>query len=133
MSDKSTNWTELREFRAVDLTESFVLSWTAQSGSLQIDLDLFLCPEHAFYERPRPKQRACFRPATLEFPYCSRIESMASRGSADAISITAAKLAAGKISGLRLIDDGRYEISGVFGKVEIHAERPILRLKELTV
>ncbi|MDH4049776.1 MAG: hypothetical protein OEW68_14610 [Gammaproteobacteria bacterium] len=131
MSDKSTNWTELREFRAVDLTESFVLSWDAESGSLQIDLDLFLCPEHAFYERPRPKERACFRPATLEFPYCSRIESAQSRGNSDAVSEAAAKLAGGRISGLRLIDDGRYEMKGVFGKVEIHAERPILRLKEL--
>jgi hypothetical protein len=132
MSDKSTNWTELREFRAVDLTESFVLSWNVYSGSLQIDLDLFLCPEHAFYERPRPKERACYRPAVLEFPYCSRIESAAHRGSADAVSAIAAKLAAGKIRGFRLVDDGRYEISGAFGEVEIHAERPILRLKELT-
>jgi hypothetical protein len=132
MSEKSTNWTELREFRAVDLSESFVLSWAAHSGSLQIDLDLFLCPEHAFYERPRPKQRACYRPAVLEFPYCSRIVSTASRGNADAVSAIAAKLTAGKISGLRLVDDGHYEISGAFGKVEIHAERPILRLRELT-
>lgn len=132
MSEKSTNWTELREFRAVDLSESFVLSWDANSGSLQIDLDLVLCPEHAFYERPRPREPACYRPAVLEFPYCSRIVSAASRGSADAVSAIAAKLTAGKISGLRLIDDGHYEISGAFGKVEIHAERPILRLRELT-
>ncbi|HEX9853274.1 MAG TPA: hypothetical protein VGA68_09685 [Woeseiaceae bacterium] len=132
MPDKSTNWTELREFRAVDLTESFVLSWDAESGSLQIDLDLCLCPEHPFYERPRPKERACYRPAVLEFPHCSGIESAASRGLADAVSCAAAKLAAGKISGLHLIDDGRYEISGAFGRVEIHAERPVLRLKEMT-
>jgi len=132
MSDKSTDWTELREFRAVDLTESFVLSWNAESGSLQIDLDLFLCPEHAFYERPRPKERGCYRPAILEFPYCSRIKSAVSRGDGDTVSEVAARLAGGRISGLRLIDDGRYEMNGVFGKVEIHAERPILRLKELT-
>jgi hypothetical protein len=132
VADKSTNWTELREFRAVDLSESFVLSWSVNSGSLQIDLDLFLCPEHAFYERPRPKERACYRPAVLEFPYCSRIGSTTSRGSAESVSAIAAKLIAGKISGLRLVDDGHYEITGAFGKVEIHAERPILRLREMT-
>ncbi len=132
MADKSTNWTELREFRAVDLSESFVLSWSVNSGSLQIDLDLFLCPEHAFYERPRPKERACYRPAVLEFPYCSRIGSTTSRGSAESVSAIAAKLMAGKISGLRLVDDGHYEITGAFGKLEIHAERPILRLREMT-
>jgi hypothetical protein len=132
MANKSTNWTKLREFRAVDLTESFVLSWGANSGSLQIDLDLFLCPEHAFYERPRPKERACYRPAVLEFPHCTRLVSTASRGSADAVSSISEKLIAGKISGLRLLDDGHYEIAGAFGKVEIHAERPILRLREMT-
>lgn len=133
MSDKSTNWTELREFRAVDLTESFVLSWNTESGSLQIDLDLFLCPEHAFYDRPRPKERACYRPAILEFPYCSRIKSATSHGAGDTVSARTAKLASGRISGLRLVDDGHYELKGDFGTVEIFAERPILRLKELTI
>jgi hypothetical protein len=133
MSEKSTNWTELREFRAVDLTESFVLSWDAESGSLQIDLDLFLCPEHAFYERPRPRERACYRPAILEFPFCSRIESAGSRAAGDTVSARAAKLASGRISGLRLVDDGHYEMKGEFGTVELFAERPILRLKEHTI
>jgi hypothetical protein len=55
-----------------------------------------------------------------------------SQGSADAVSAIAAMLAAGKISGLRLVDDGRYEITGAFGKVEIRAERPILKLREMT-
>lgn len=133
MPDKSTNWTDLREFRAVNLTESFVLSWDTESDSLEIDLDLALAPEHAFYERPRPNERACYRPATLEFPDCSRIESAADRSTGDTVALTAAKLNGGKISGLRLIDDGHYEITGSFGKVEIRAERPILRLKELTI
>jgi hypothetical protein len=133
MPDKATNWTDLREFRAVRLTESFILSWAIESGSLEIDLDLSLAPDHAFYERPRPNERACFRPAILEFPDCSRIDRAATRGTGDSVTQTAAKLNGGKISGLHLIDDGRYEILGSFGKVEIHAERPILRLKELTV
>jgi hypothetical protein len=131
MRENPTNWTELREFRAVDLLQSFVLSWNAESGSLQIDLDLYLCPEHAFYERPRPKERACFRPAILEFPYCSRLVSAVFKGDGKAVSETAGKLTSGRITGLRLVDDGRYEMNGAFGKVEIHAERPILRLKEL--
>jgi hypothetical protein len=130
MRENPTNWTELREFRAVDLLQSFVLSWNADSGSLQIDLDLYLSPEHAFYERPRPKERACFRPAILEFPYCSRLVSAVFKGDDNAVSETAGKLASGRIAGLRLVDDGRYEMNGAFGRVEIHAERPILRLKE---
>jgi hypothetical protein len=132
MPDVSTNWTELREFRAVDLLQSFVLSWRMDGGTLQIDVDLFLCPEHAFYERPRPKERACFRAAFLEFPYCTRIDAAVSRGTESSASDTAAKLKGGKIAGFRLVDDGHYEMDGAFGRVEIHAERPILRLKELS-
>jgi hypothetical protein len=131
MRENPTNWTELREFRAVDLLQSFVLSWHAESGSPQIDLDLYLCPEHAFYERPRPKERACFRPAFLEFPHCTRLVSAVFKDDGNAVSETAGKLASGRITGLRLVDDGRYEMNGAFGRVEIHAERPILRLKEL--
>ena len=131
MRANPTNWTELREFRAVDLEQSFVLSWSAESGSLQIDLDLYLCPEHAFYEKPRPKERACFRPAILEFPYCSKLVSADFKGDGNAVSETARKLAGGRIDGLRLVDDGRYEMKGAFGRVEIHAERPILRIREL--
>lgn len=131
MPENSTNWTELREFRAVDLLQSFVLSWHAESGSLQIDLDLYLCPEHPFYEKPRPKERACFRPAILEFPYCSRLVSAVFKGDGNAVSETAKKLAGGSIAGLHLVDDGRYEMNGAFGRVEIHAERPILRIREL--
>ena len=75
MTDNVTDWRELREFRAIDMTKSFVLSWNYESESLLIDLDLFLCPDHAFYEEPRPAEKACFRPALLEFPYCSSIRS----------------------------------------------------------
>ena len=39
MSDNVTNWTELREFSAVDLEQSFVVGWEAEGESLLIDLD----------------------------------------------------------------------------------------------
>ena len=42
MSDATINWTDLREFRAVDLTRSFILSWKMEADSLLIDLDLSL-------------------------------------------------------------------------------------------
>jgi hypothetical protein len=132
MPEKSANWTELREFHAVDLAQSFALSWGTESGSLLIDVDLFLCPEHAFYEQPRPRERGCFRAATLEFPRCTWLESAVFQDVATSVEATAAKLASGRISGLRLVDEGRYTIDGAFGKVEIHAERPILRISELS-
>jgi len=44
MADDGTDWRDLREFKAVDLSKSFVLSWDTDSESLMIDLDLYLCP-----------------------------------------------------------------------------------------
>ena len=128
MSEDVINWTELREFAAVDLSESFIVAWELESESLMIDLDLYLQPGHAFYEKPRPSEGACFRPAVIQFPYCTQLGEPGKNGCgtvADAIE----SLGIGRISGFRRAGDGRYEISGAFGTVEILAERPLLRLQ----
>ncbi|MFQ6005070.1 MAG: hypothetical protein ACE5OQ_06140 [Woeseia sp.] len=132
MTDNITDWKELREFKAVDLTQSFILSWDTVSESLLIDLDLYLylCPDHGFYEEPRPAERACFRPALLEFPYCCGIRS--DSNPMVAVPVATATLGHGAIAGLRRIGNRHYEINGDFGSVEIDAARPILRLKGLT-
>ena len=130
MTDDVTDWRKLREFNAVDLTRSFVLSWHTESESLLIDLDLFLCPDHAFYEEPRPAEKACFRPALLEFPSCSGIMSGADAEDGQSVSDIAPSLRHGAIEGLKRIGEGRYEITGEFGEIEIDAERPLLRLKD---
>ncbi len=129
MTDDVTDWREMREFSAVDLTKSFVLSWGTESESLFIDLDLFLCPDHAFYEEPRPAEKVCFRPAFLEFPSCSGIKSGADTGGSRPVSEAVEALMRGAIDGLRRVGEGHYEITGGFGQVEFNAERPILRLK----
>jgi len=120
-------WRQLREFGDVDLTKSFVLSWHMEGETLVIDIDLFLEPQHPFYERPRPAEKVCIRPACIEFPYCDELQSAASSGS-ELVEI-ARTFEHGAVEDLCVLDDGRYEISGEFGTVSINAERPILRLK----
>jgi hypothetical protein len=123
-----TDWRELREFAAVDLSRSFALSWEVHSDALLIDVDVLLTPEHPFYETPRPKEKVCIRPAIIEFPFCEGVASddvPAETKPASAVK----RLKNGAITGLRQLGDGRYEISGEFGAVIIEAERPILRLK----
>lgn len=127
MSDDVTNWTELREFTAVDLEQSFVVAWETEGESLLIDLDLLLLPGHAFYEEPRPAEGACFRQAVIEFGYCTKVAESADDGSTD-VAEAIRSLKPGRISGLRRSGDGHYEIIGEFGKVAINAERPLLRL-----
>ncbi len=126
--DGSTDWSLLREFAAVDLTSSFVLSWHLEGAALCIDIDVQLTPDHPFYEEPRPAEKVCIRPALIEFPHARRIESEGVSDSQD-VAAAIAVLGLGAISGLRRLAGGRYELEGEFGIVMIAADRPILRLK----
>ena len=122
------DWRRLREFADVDLTKSFVLSWHYEAGTLFIDVDLLLLPDHPFYETPRPAEKVCIRPAIVEFPFCDSVSAAGSDESSD-ISAVLDQLEIGSISGLQLLSDGCYEMSGDFGVVRIEAERPLLKLK----
>ena len=126
--DKSVDWRKLREFTDVDLTQSYVLSWSAEAGTLFIDVDVHLLPKHPFYEKPRPREKVCIRPALLEFPYCQAVQSNGGAESSD-LGTAVESLGLGAIEGLRRLSDGRYEIRGEFGTVQLDAERPVLRLK----
>jgi len=122
-----TDWRRLHEFAAVDLNQSFILSWHVESETLMIDIDVFLTAEHPFYEKPRPAEKVCIRPAIIEFPIC---ESICVDGkSQSTLGETAEGLGHGAIDGLQRHENGQYEINGVFGTVMITAERPLLRLK----
>ena len=123
----ATDWRQLREFFAVDLTQSFILSWHIESETLLVDIDVFLTDEHPFYEKPRPAEKACIRPAVIEFPFCEEV-TVAGR-SPQAIAATIESLGHGAIKGLLRHEGGRYEINGEFGDVFVTAERPLLRLK----
>ena len=132
MTEDMTDWTELREFTAVGLTQSYALSWQLDSTSLMIDLDLYLCPDHPFYEKPRPSEEGCYRAAFLEFPACIQV-LVAGKMTQESLAETIQSLAPGLITGLKRTGDGRYEILGKFGTAEILADRPLLRIKDMSV
>jgi len=131
VNDNTTDWKQLREFNAVDLTMSFVVSWGLEAESLLIDVDLCLGPQHVFYEKPRPSETACYHPAIIEFPDCTMAKETNDNDDGP-VSGTISALPAGRISGLRRIGEGRYEICGTFGTVVIVAERPMVRLKNIS-
>jgi len=120
------SWRQLREFADVDLTKSFVLSWHVEAEALIVDIDLYLEPEHPFYERPRPAEKVCIRPAYLEFPYCEQLALAAS--DPGEVPDIAKQIGHGAILDLCVPREGFYEIHGEFGTVSIAAERPLLRL-----
>lgn len=129
-NDESIDWRRLREFADVELTKSYILSWRLEGETLKIDVDLHLNPNHPFYEKPRPAEKVCIRPACIEFPYCV---SVCADGvdSGEDIDDAVAGLRLGAIHGLRRMPDGPYEFDGDFGNVLIDAERPILRLRSI--
>ena len=127
-ANESVDWRRLREFADVELTKSFVLSWKVEGDSLVIDVDLTLAPDHPFFEKPRPAEKMCIRPAVIEFPYCESIQTDGVAGD-EPVRDVAARLGLGAISGLRRMHEGPFEISGEFGTVRIDAERPILKLR----
>lgn len=92
-----------------------------------VDADVYLTPEHPFYEKPRPAEKICIRPGIIEFPFCEKLTVDGTDNGS--IAQTVENLGHGGIEGLRRHDDGRYEINGKFGAVFITSERPILRLK----
>ena len=124
--EDATSWRDLREFRGIDLAESYVLGWAFDRGSLLVDLDILLVPEHPFYERPRPAEKVCIRGATLEFPHCEAVRH-GERGAIDSADGLAA-LGTGKLANLRVYAEGVYEIEGRFGRITLEAERPVLML-----
>lgn len=127
MGKEQIGWRQLREFADVDLAKSFALSWHAESDMLVLEVDLFLEPGHPFFEKPRPAEKACIRPAVIEFPWCDNL-SLDGLPHGEVTEI-AGEIAHGAIEDLYVVGDGQYEIRGEFGTVSISAERPILRLK----
>lgn len=126
----SNDWRELREFKDVDLSESFVLSWLMSGELLRLDIDLCLLPSHVFYESPRPAETACYRAAILQFPACTWLRRQGDTDVAQTAAAVATTLGHGKVTNFRRVSDGRYEIHGRFGKVEIAADRPILKIRQ---
>lgn len=118
---------QLSEFAGVDLSRSYVLSWNFESDTLFVDIDLCFLPEHPFYEEPRPAEKACIRPACVEFPFCDRLSTKNAMGG-KAVDIVG-NLGHGAITNLRRLTELRYEITGEFGTVLIDADQPILKIK----
>ena len=127
MTDGTVHWRKLREFAGVDLGRSFVLSWRVNGEALLIDVDVFLTSRHPFYEKPRPAEKVCIRPAVIEFPFCEHLAAGTAAGS-EPVDIVE-EIPTGAIETMRRLEDGHYEFVGDFGTVVIDAERPILRLK----
>ena len=132
MIDEETDWRSLREFRGIDLSASFALGFKFDGGKFQVDADLCLLEDHAFYETPRPAEKACFRPASIDFDDCREIVVDSGESATDLRSAAAA-IGGGQMRDFRKTGPARYRFEGDFGTVAIIAERPVVRFRNRPV
>ena len=126
MNGQSDSQEGIDALDGIGISESYVLSWSSETESLLVDADLLLTRDHPAYEEPRPSEKQCYRPAWLEFPWCTGVQASGRTGSAAEMAAT---LGSGKIRELRGAGDGNWELTGEFGSVIIRAEAPMVRLK----
>lgn len=122
------SWQDLREFRDVDLAASYILSWSFQAETLQLEVDLVLLADHPLYEKPRPSQTHCLRAAVIEFPV---VDALLLDGQSSAEASPGELLAGlkpGLLQTLVVQDEGHYVLAGDFGTVAFQSERPVLRI-----
>ena len=61
----SMDWTDISDFKGIDLNDSFVLSWNQTSDKVEINLEASIWPQSAYYIKPKSGEHTCYRRATL--------------------------------------------------------------------
>jgi hypothetical protein len=117
-------WLEIPALEAIDLTNSYVLSWNQSQNAVRFIMDFVLTQDHPLYTLPQDDEWACFRSGELVFSGATRITGLYSMDDVKpAIGATGEK-DYGCIDSLVEIGAGQYEVEGEFGTVSIKSEEP---------
>lgn len=112
------DWTELSEFKGIDLNDSFVLSWNQTNDKVEINLEASIWPQSAYYSKPKSNEYTCYRRATLTILGAVEVTGLLPM---DAVKPTIDPDGTedyGNIDSLRQSSNG-YSIAGEFGIVQI--------------
>lgn len=112
------DWTELSEFKGIDLNDSFVLSWNQTSDKVEINIEASIWPQSAYYIKPKSNEHTCYRRATLIISGVIEVSGLLPM---DAVKPTIDPDGTedyGNIDSLTQIPSG-YSIAGEFGLVQI--------------
>lgn len=116
------NWPDMREFRHVDLNDTFVLSWAVTDDALVFTVEASLWPGHPLYTTPPKADWTCYRKASLSFPGLTQVEGLCSMAESASTTDPDGSIDYGTIDALQKNDDGSYHVSGDFGKVTIYSD-----------
>lgn len=100
----------------IDLSESFVLSWTATDARLVFQMEFALWPESSFYRKPRDGEWTCFRRGALVFDRITLVEGLIKQEDVRGATDASGERDYGNVETFEEADDG-VKLSGEFGEV----------------
>jgi hypothetical protein len=113
-------YADLPGFEALVLEESYVLGIQASPGSLTLDVDLALMPEHPLYAPPPATETECFRTGRIRFIQVRRLvwDDQGAPPATDA----SGDADFGHIDSL-VWDGNTFKLEGDWGRMEVCAAR----------
>lgn len=112
------DWTELSEFKGIDLYDSFVLSWEHTSNKIVFNLEVSIWPQSTFYSKPEPNEHTCYRKASLSFTGIKEINGLLPIETVKPTIDPDGTSDYGTIEAFAQVING-YSITGEFGVVKI--------------
>lgn len=112
------DWTQLSEFKGIDLNDSFVLNWHQTSDKVEINLEASIWPQSAYYIKPKINEHTCYRGATLTILGAIEVTGLLSMDSVKPMIDPDGAEDYGNVDSLTQTSNG-YSIAGEFGLVQI--------------
>ena len=122
-----TDYWSIPALENVYLEDSWVLSISAQPGSLVPAVDMVLREHHAAYRTPAAGEQYCYRRGILRFDGVTTL-SWSGQGAPPAVEATG-QPDFGSFDQFE-VDGARYRLSGDFGLITVDADMPTLELTE---
>ena len=105
-------------FKGIDLSDSFVLSWSQKENELIFNIEASIWPESKHYQEPKTDEYTCYKSACIIFKNTSKIIGLLKMDEVKPSIDGNDETDYGNIDSLELIG-GNYLIEGDFGNVTI--------------
>ena len=122
-----TDYWSIPALENVYLEDSWVLSISAQPGSLVLAVDVVLREQHPVYRTPGAEEQYCYRRGILRFDGVTTL-SWSEQGAPPAVDATG-QPDFGSFDQFE-VEGARYRLSGDFGLIALEADPPTLELTE---
>jgi hypothetical protein len=126
MTDKGNSYATDARFSGYYLEDSYVLAISERDRNLAFELEAVLTPSHPEYRPPPPTEQHCYRNAHLVFQDVRDIRWQRKCGNSFVDAQGERDL--GNIDSFLIFPDGRYQLAGDWGEVELLAGKACMSL-----